>query len=47
MLTSFIKDKKYFDIQFLNNHVSKFYYGRTESRNKPPKKFILKSFSAD
>ena len=47
MLTSFIiKDKKYFDIQF-NDRVSKFYYGRTESRNKPPKEFTVKSFSAD
>ena len=47
MLTSFIKDKKYFDVQFLNDRVSKFYYGKTESRNKPPKEFTIKSFSPD
>jgi hypothetical protein len=47
MLTSFIKDKKYFDIQFLNDRMSKFYYGKTESRNKPPKEFTIKSFSTD
>ena len=47
MLTSFIKYKKYFDVQFLNDCVSIFYYGKTESRNKPPKEFTIKSFSSD
>ena len=47
MFTSFIEDKKYFDVLFLNDHVSKLYYGKTESRNKPPKEFTIKSFSTD
>ena len=47
MLTSFIKDKKYFDVQFLNDRILKFYHGRTESRNKPPKEFTLKSLCSD
>ena len=43
MLTSFIRT----DVQFLNDCVSKFYYGETESRNKPPKEFTIKSFCTD
>lgn len=44
MLTFFIKHKKYFNI---NDRVSNFTYGRSEAKNKPPKKFTAKTFSED
>lgn len=47
MLTSFIKEKKYFDLNFLNDRVSSFSFLRSELRNKPPKEFTTNMLSDD
>ena len=47
MLTFFIKHKKYFSIDCLNDRISNFIYGRSEAKNKPPKKFTTKTFSEE
>ena len=37
MLNVFIFEEKYFSLQFLNERIQSFSYGREESRNKVPK----------
>lgn len=37
MLHMYISDKKYFTIDFLNERIMNFSYGKSEARNKPPK----------
>ena len=41
MLNMFINDKKYFTLQFLNERIRCFSYGRSEAKNKPPKIFDM------
>lgn len=47
MLSSFIRNKHYFTIEFLNDRISNFDYSSSEARNKPPKPFTSKMFSTD
>ena len=37
LLSTYLTEKKYFTIEFLNQRVSNFSYGKAESRNKIPK----------
>lgn len=37
MLSIFIWEKRYFTLDFLNERIKSFSYGKTESRSKPPK----------
>ena len=37
ILRVFIWDKKYFSLNFLNERIKSFCYGKAESRSKPPK----------
>lgn len=37
MLSSFLTEKKLFSIDFLNQRVASFHYGKAEARNKLPK----------
>ena len=47
MLSSFIRDKKYFTIEFLNDRICYFDYSSSEARNKPPKPFTTKMLASD
>ena len=39
LLLSFVNDHKYFTLEFLNERIANFSFGRTEKRNKPPRSF--------
>jgi len=38
VLSSFVNDKKFFTLDFLNQRIAHFPYGSSEKRNKPPRK---------
>jgi len=38
ILSSFVNDEKFFTLDFLNQRIAHFPYGRSEKRNKPPRK---------
>ena len=46
MLKHFIQEEHYFSLDALNARIENFAYGRTESKNKPPKSFSLAHVSS-
>lgn len=41
LLSSFVNDHNYFTLDFLNERIANFSYGRVEKRNKPPRPFTV------
>lgn len=45
LISSFVHDESYFTLDFLNERIANFPYGRSEKRNKPPRAFTNANLS--
>ena len=45
LLSSFVNDYNYFTLDFLNERIASFSYGRAEKQNKPPRPFTSNDIS--